>query len=117
MPYSITYLAEKVIPKLEKIQKDWMQHPDCLDALIKGVLCAVLDFGCSFVSDTLEQCNVMLENSPKRRENWQIKDCCERSILTSLGMVRFWHTWFRQNKPQKTPICWTRLWGFRRIPV
>ena len=111
MPYSITYLTEKVIPKLEKIQKDWMQHPDCPDALIKGVLCAVLDFGCSFVSDTLEQCNVMLENSPKRRENWQIKDCCERSILTSLGMVRFRHTRFIHKQTKKTAYLLDQIMG------
>lgn len=66
-----------------------MQHPDRLEVLTQGILYAVLDFGYSFISDTLDQCNVMLENSFKRRENWQIKDCCERSLPTSLAMVRF----------------------------
>ena len=111
MDYSIAYFIEKVIPKLEKIQKDWMQHPDCLEALTQEVFCAVLDFGCSFVSDTLDQCNVMLEDSLKRRENWQIKDRCERSILTSLGMVRFQHTRFIHKQTGETAYLLDRIMG------
>ena len=111
MHHSIAYFIEKVIPLLEKIEKKWMQNPDSLETLVEAVLCVVLDFGCAFVSDTLNQCNAMLEDSVKRRENWRIKDRCERSILTSMGMIRFQHTRFAHKRTNETAYLMDLIMG------
>lgn len=109
MPYSIPHLVENVIPQLEKIQKELLQSPECWESFIEQILNVVREFGCRFVSDTLDQCNVMLEDSVKRREHWQIKDRCQRSVLTCLGMVSFQHTRFIHKETKESTYLLDRI--------
>lgn len=88
-----------------------MQNPDDLETLVEAVLCVVPDFGCAFVSDTLNQWNVMQEDSVKRRENWRIKDRCEWSILTSMSMVRFQHIRFAHKRTNETAYLMDLIMG------
>ena len=53
MNNSIQYFLENGIPGLKKI---------------------VLDLGCHIISEVLEECNVLLEESLKRRLHWHVKD-------------------------------------------
>lgn len=53
----------------------------------------------------------MLEDSVKRRENWRIKNRCERSILTSMGMVRFQHTRFAHKRTNETKYLLDLIMG------
>lgn len=111
MPYSIPHLVENVIPKLEKIRKEFLQSPECWESFIGQIHDVVLEFGRDFVSDTLDLCNVMLEDSIKRREHWQIKDRCQKSVLTSLGMVSFQHTRFIHKGTPKSTYLLDQILG------
>jgi uncharacterized protein (DUF1330 family) len=51
-----------------------MKDPSHFEDYVKEVKNIMLDLGCHFLSEMLEECNIMLEDSWKRRENWHIKD-------------------------------------------
>ena len=87
---SIQHFVKNGIPQLEESQKNFMQDPAHLDQFVNQVKQMVLELGCHIVSETLEECNLMLEESIKRRIYWHIKDRTERTLLTSIGMVRFY---------------------------
>ncbi|MDO4341051.1 MAG: UPF0236 family protein [Eubacteriales bacterium] len=79
---------------LEEIIKNFMKDPSHLDQLEESLKKVLMEFGCRIISETLEECNSILEESVKRRMYWQIKDRTQRTLLTSLGTVRFTHTRF-----------------------
>ena len=94
MYHSIQHFVKNRIPKLEKNQKNFMETPSSLEKTIKEVKQILMEFGYQIVSEMLEECNTMLEESRKRRMNWQIKDCEKKSLLTSMGVVVYTHTRF-----------------------
>lgn len=69
-----------------------MQNLARLDQFVNQVKQVVLELGCHIISETLEECSLMLEESVKRRIHWQIKDYTQRTLLSSLGQVSFPHT-------------------------
>lgn len=74
MNNSIQYFLENGIPGLEKIKKDFFTNPACFDEYIEEVKKIVLDLGCHIISEVLEECNTLLEESLKRRLHWHVKD-------------------------------------------
>lgn len=101
MKTSIQHFSEKGIPQLQEIIKDFMKDPSHLSQFEERLKKVLMEFGCSIISETLDECNIMLENSVKRRMYWQIKDRAQRSLLTSLGTVRFTHTRFIHKKTKE----------------
>lgn len=114
---SIQHFTENGIPQLEEIMKKFMQNPADLNQFVDQVKQVMLEFGCHIVSETLEECNTMLEESVKRKISWQIKDRAERTLLTSLGQLRFSRTRFTHKKSGKPRTCWIRCLVCLPIPV
>ncbi len=62
------------------------------------------EFDCQFLSGILEEYNAILEDSVKRRRNWQIKDWGRKSLLTSIESISF--LWLRfRNKTTGRDFC------------
>lgn len=108
---SIQHFTENGIPQLEEIMKKFMQNPADLNQFVDQVKQVMLEFGCHIVSETLEECNTMLEESVKRKISWQIKDRAERTLLTSLGQLRFSRTRFTHKKSGKTAYLLDQMLG------
>ena len=106
---SITDFAENGIPKLEEIQKTFMKSPSHLDQLVENVKQVLFAFGCQIISETLKECNTMIENSIKRRSHWHIKDRAERTLLTSMGLIRFPHTRYAKKETRETVYLLDRI--------
>ena len=111
MYHSIQYFVENVIPQLEKNQKNFMENPSVPGEYIKKVEQVLLEFGCHIVSETFEECNHLLEESGKRRMNWQIKDREKKSLLTVLGPVVYTHTRFQHKATKKTSYLLDQMMG------
>lgn len=111
MYHSIQYFVENVIHQLEKNQKNFMENPSNPGEYIKKVEQVLLEFGCHVVSETFEECNRMLEESGKRRMNWQIKDRGKKSLLTVLGPVVYTHTRFQHKTTKKTRYLLDQMMG------
>jgi hypothetical protein len=109
MNNSIQYFEKNGIPKLIENKKNFMKDPSHFEDCVKEVKNIMLDLGCHFLSEMLEECNIMLEDSWKRRENWHIKDRTKRSLLTSIGTVKFTHTRFLRKKTKETAYLLDQL--------
>ena len=111
MNNSIQYFLENGIPGLEKVKKDFYSNPMCFDEYIEEVKNIVLDFGCHIVSEVLEECNILLEESLKRRLHWQVKDRNQKNIMSSVGMLSFTHTRFKNKETKETAYLLDRVIG------
>lgn len=113
---SIQHFTENGIPQLEEIMKKFMQNPADLNQFVDQVKQVMLEFGCHIVSETLEECNTMLEESVKRKISWQIKDRAERTLLTSLGQLRFSRTRFTHKKAENRVLAGSDAWSVCPYP-
>lgn len=108
---SIQYFVENGIPQLEKLQKNFMMNPSCMEVCVNGVKETMLEIGCLILSEIFGECNTILEESAKRREHWRIKDRSKKQLLTSLGMISFTHTRFEHKITGETAYLLDRMMG------
>lgn len=112
MKNSIQYFTENGIPELEKIKINFMESPETFDQWVSMAGNVFLKTACYFIREWLEECNMLLENSVKRRLYWQIKDRGEKTILTPIGSITFTHTRFIHKETGETAYLLDRLLGF-----
>ena len=111
MNNSIQYFLENGIPGLEKIKKDFFTNPACFDEYIEEVKKIVLDLGCHIISEVLEECNTLLEESLKRRLHWQVKDRSQKNIMSPVGLLSFTRTRFKNKETKETVYLLDRVLG------
>ena len=112
MKNSIQYFTENGIPELEKIKIDFMKTPAMFDQCVNEVWNVFLEMACYVISEWLEECNTLLENSLKRRSLWQIKDRGQKTILTPIGSITYPHTRFIQKETGETVYLLDRILGW-----
>lgn len=108
---SIQHFVEYGIPQLEENQKIFMENPSRLGECAVRVKEIMLGLGCQILSEMMEECNTMLEDSVKRRIHWQIKDRSEKHLLTSLGTISFTHTRFEHKTTGEMAYLLDRILG------
>ena len=111
MNNSIQHFIKNGISGLEKIEKDFLNDPACFDVYIEKVKNIMLDFGNHIVSEVLEECNTLLEESLKRRQEWHIKDRGQKNIMTPAGMLSFTRTRFKNKETKETAYLLDRIVG------
>lgn len=80
---------------------------------ILGIQQILRKFGAAVISELLEECNTILENSIKRRAFWRIKDRTKKHLLTSVGMIGFTHTRFEHKETGKTAYLLDQILGIQ----
>ena len=108
---SIQHFVKYGIPQLEENQKTFMENPSLLGECAVRVKQIMLELGCQILSEMVEECNTMLEDSVKRKLHWQIKDRSEKHLLTSLGSISFTHTRFEHKTIGETAYLLDRILG------
>ena len=108
---SIQHFVKYGIPQLEETQKTFMENPSLLGECAVQVKQIMLELGCQILSEIVEECNTMLEDSVKRKIHWQIKDRSEKHLLTSLGSISFTHTRFEHKTTGETAYLLDRILG------
>ena len=108
---SIQHFVKYGIPQLEETQKTFMENPSLLGECAVQVKQIMLELGCQILSEMVEECNTMLEDSVKRKLHWQIKDRSEKHLLTSLGSISFTHTRFEHKTTGETAYLLDRILG------
>ena len=111
MNNSIQYFLENGIPELEKIKKDFLSNPGHFDEYVEKVRGSMLDFACHIISEVLEECNALLKESLKRRMHWHVKDHGIKSIMSSVGMLYFTRTRFKNKETKETAYLLDRILG------
>lgn len=113
MYYSIQDFIENGIANLEECEKSLMKNPLNWTDQILGIQQILRKFGAAVISELLEECNTILENSIKRRAFWRIKDRTKRHLLTSVGMIGFTHTRFEHKETGKTAYLLDQILGIQ----
>ena len=111
MNNSIQYFLENGIPGLEKNKKDFFTNPMCFDEYIENVKKIVLDFGCHIITEALEECNMLLEESMKRVIHWHVKDRSQKNIMSPVGLLCFTRTRFKNKETKETAYLLDRVIG------
>jgi len=111
MNNSIQYFLENGIPELEKSEKDFLSSPGHFDGYIEKVKGTMLDFACHIISGVLEECNALLEESLKRRLHWHVKDRGIKNTISSVGMLSFTRTRFKNKETKETAYLLDRILG------
>ena len=111
MNNSIQYFLENGIPKLEKTKKDFLSNPGHFDEYVEKVRDNMLDFACHIISGVLEECNVLLEESLKRRLHWHVKDRGQKNIMSPVGLLSFTRTRFKNKETKETAYLLDRVLG------
>lgn len=113
MYYSIQDFIENGIANLEECEKGLMKNPLNWTDQILGIQQILRKFGAAVISELLEECNTILENSIKRRAFWRIKDRTKKHLLTSVGMIGFTHTRFEHKETGKTAYLLDQILGIQ----
>ena len=113
MYYSIQDFIENGIANLEECEKSLMKNPLNWTDQILGIQQILRKFGATVISELLEECNTILENSIKRRAFWRIKDRTKKHLLTSVGMIGFTHTRFEHKETGKTAYLLDQILGIQ----
>lgn len=77
----------------------------CFDEYIEKVKNIVLDFACHIISEALEECNILLEESLKRRMHWHVKDKNQKNIMSPVGLLSFTRTRFKNKETKENAIA------------
>ena len=116
MYHRIQHFVENGISELEKIQKLFMENPSRLEECTVHVKQTMLELGCGMLSEMVEECSTMLEESLKRREHWQINRCVKH-LLTGLGTISFTHIRFQHKTSRETACLLDRAMGLAPTPA
>lgn len=109
---SIQHFEEFGIKKLEKVIETFLQTPKDFASLVYGVQENVIQLGLDIIKETLEDCDEMLRNSGKRKQNWHIVKKDEKKLITSLGTVSFEKTLFKNKTSGERTYLLDRILGF-----
>ena len=104
MDNSIQYFLENGILELEKTEKDFLSNPEHFDGYIEKVKGIMLDFGCHIISGVLEE-------SLKRRLHLHVKDRGIKNIMSSVGILSFSRTRFKNKETKETAYLLDRILG------
>lgn len=111
---SIKYFEEKCISMFEKLEADFMKDPTKLSELIRGVTDVVHNLGLQVIKDCLEDTDKLLCNSVVRKNHYYIEHHDEKTMITSLGTVRFSKTLFTPKKGGPSEYLLDRMMGIEK---
>ena len=108
---SIQHFEEIGTRNLEKVIEKFLQNPKDMASLVYGVQENVIQLGLNIIKETLEDCDEMLRNSLKRKQNWHIVKKDEKKLITSLGTVSFEKTLFKNKTNGERAYLLDRILG------
>ena len=101
---SIRYFEEECINRFEKLEDQFLKHPDQLAEYVLGLTAELRQLGLKMIQESLEMMNRMLIESPIRRRDWVVEAHIRKQLITSLGTVAFKKTLFTNKRLQKVKL-------------
>lgn len=95
---SILRFHENGIENIENMGADFFENPKDIASLVDGIKEEVLGLGCRIIGDIFEEMNEMICNSSLRREGYEVVRHDTKTLLTSMGEIRFSKTLFKNKK-------------------
>ena len=98
MRNSIQQFEEKSIPKINKTIDRYIGSPDDVASFVKGISEEVIGLGLSIMAEVFESYDEIIRANLKRRNRYEIVRRDKKELITSLGMVQFSKTLFRDKE-------------------
>ncbi len=114
MVNSIKYFHEECIKKFEKLEDEFMKNPTLMAEYVQGIKNELHELGIIIIKESLENMNQMLIDSPVRKNNWSVESHTVKSLITSLGTVRFRKTLFTNKESGEYEYLLDRILGLER---
>jgi hypothetical protein len=108
---SIKYFEEECISRFEKLEDEFMKHPEKLAEYVLGLTDELHKLGLEMIKESLESMDRMLQKSPVRRKKWVVEKHSDKQLTTSLGDVRFSKTLFTNKETGCSEYLLDRILG------
>ena len=108
---SIRYFEEECINRFEKLEDQFLKHPDQLAEYVLGLTAELHQLGLKMIQESLEMMNRMLIESPIRRRDWVVEAHIRKQLITSLGTVAFKKTLFTNKHTGESSYLIDRILG------
>jgi len=76
---SIQHFEKFGIINLENVVENFLKNPKDIASFVCGVKDIVIKLGLDIIKETLENCDEIIRNSEKRKQNWQIVKIDEKN--------------------------------------
>lgn len=112
MVKSITYFEEECINKFEELENNFLKDPTHLAEYVQGLSDELNKLGIRMIQESLELMDKMLQESPLRKNKWNVESHSTKQLVTSLGDVVFRKTLFTNKETGKSEYLLDRIMGF-----
>ena len=104
----LQYLTEN-LPQIEQEVNAFYQHPETFAHFARTIKETMLQLGCEILAEELQTIDQAIRSSQGRRRDWSIVRKDQTSLLTSVGMVRYEKTLFRNKENGESAYLLDRL--------
>ena len=94
---SIQYFNEESIKKIGDLEHDFHSDPTDIASYVMGITAVMQELGLKIISETLEDLDQCLRDSPRRKRDWLVEKNVTKQLITSLGAVSFRKTLFTRR--------------------
>lgn len=108
---SILYFEEHCINIFEKLEDNFLKNPKNFAEYVYEITDLLHKLGTKMIQDSLEVMDHMLCESPIRKKSWIIEAHHTKTLLTSLGEVRFQKTLFSNKKTKESSYLLDQVLG------
>lgn len=114
----IQYFNEVCINELTQVSEKLYKNPVKFAEYIEELKETLNKLGVEIIKETLEEMDLAIKNSAKRKMNWQVeKKDCKKDLITTLGTVSFKKTLYvskEKNEYGKHEMCYLldKVMGF-----
>lgn len=108
---SIKYFEEECISRFEKLENQFLKHPEQMAEYVLGLTAQLHQLGLKIIQESLEMMNRMLLESPIRRRDWVVEVHIRKQLITSLGAVAFKKTLFTNKHTGESAYLIDRFLG------
>ena len=98
MRNSIQHFIDFRITNLQESAKKFSQSPQDVAGFVTAVKEEALRFAQDFIGEVFTSCNDILRENPVRRATWEVVRTDEKTLITSVGSVRYEKTLFKNKK-------------------
>ena len=109
---SIQQFLETGVPNLQKATTDYSKDPTDFAGFVYRVRDEALKFALDYIAETLSTCDQMIRDCPKRLEEWEVARTDHKTLLISIGAIRFQKTLFRNKRTKTTRYLLDDMLGF-----
>lgn len=111
---SINYFEKECIKNFEKLEDEFMKEPQKLAEYVLGITQELHKLGIRMIQESLEEMNLMLRDSCKRKQHWVVESHDTKQLITSLGTVTFRKTLFTNKDTGESEYLLDRIMGLEK---